>query len=351
MAPRWVVFCYKSNIRYVLLYYNQCLWSYVSSSISSPSPRSANFTRAAAADPRRPARGQCADPPTRTPARPASARAVASRGADHRRPEWRCCRYAKAALDGRPRRATSPSTRSPSWCAASVTIGTVTLHPVDIAATAGRFPCRPSERRDHSRAQTIPTMLLENVRTGSAHWTPSSRPSASTRHLTGLEVEVVTDEAIDAAVSPDRIGLASGRTIRLAAPARQDADRVAGRNGPPASRLDRACAQAGVCSRGSRSRQPAPARWPTSPRRGLGSRSCPRSVPRGRDGLHPLRVRSRTPGTARARVARGPDQPGRPPVLSKGVPGDQARECCRPRMTISIVVVPGATACQRRCIE
>jgi DNA-binding transcriptional LysR family regulator len=166
----------------------------------------------------------------------------------------------------------------------TVRLGTVTSHSVDVPSLLADF------HADHPNVEiTLSTdnsdALIENVRTGRldagiVSVGPGERPE-------GLNIEVVTDEAIQAAVSRTD-ELASRKTVRL----RDLADRqlIALPVGAGIRhQFDTACAKAGVT--------PLIAFEASTPlaladlaERGLGVAIVPASVPRGRDGLHALRI-------------------------------------------------------------
>lgn len=165
----------------------------------------------------------------------------------------------------------------------SVAIGTVTLHPVDTAALMAAF------HADHPNVEiTLCTdqsdVLLEKLADGTLDAVIVS--IGVDEHLPGLEVEVITDEVIDAAVAPTH-GLARRRTLTLEALCEHPLISLPVGTGLR-SRLDSACAAAGL--------QPRIAFEATSPlelvnlaRHGLGAAILPRSMAR-HDDLHPLRI-------------------------------------------------------------
>jgi DNA-binding transcriptional LysR family regulator len=166
----------------------------------------------------------------------------------------------------------------------TVTIGAVTSHNVDIPALLADF------HAEHPNVEiTLSTdssdALIEKLHTGQLDAAivsvgPGERPQ-------GLDVEVVTDEAIQAVVSPTD-ALASRETIRLSDLA--DRQLIALPVGAGIRhQFDAACAEAGVT--------PHIAFEATTPlaladlaERGLGVAIVPASVPRGRDGLHALAI-------------------------------------------------------------
>jgi DNA-binding transcriptional LysR family regulator len=166
----------------------------------------------------------------------------------------------------------------------TVTIGTVTTHSVDIPSLLADF------HAEHPSVEiTLSTdssdALIEKVRTGQLDTAivsvgPDERPD-------GLDVEVVTDEAIAAAVSPTD-ELASRKTIRL----KDLADRrlIALPVGAGIRRqFDAACARAGVTPRIAFEAS-TPLALADLAERGLGVAIVPASVSRNRDGLHALAI-------------------------------------------------------------
>jgi DNA-binding transcriptional LysR family regulator len=165
-----------------------------------------------------------------------------------------------------------------------VTIGTVTSHSVDIPSLLADF------HDEHPNVEiTLSTdssdALIEKVRTGQLDAAivavgPDERPE-------GLDVEVVTDEAIQAAVSRTD-ELASRKTIRL----RDLADRqlIALPVGAGIRhQFDMACSRAGVTPRIAFEAS-TPLALADLAERGLGVAIVPASVPRGRDRLHALTI-------------------------------------------------------------
>lgn len=164
----------------------------------------------------------------------------------------------------------------------TVAIGTVTSHSVDIPSLLADF------HADHSEVEiTLSTdssdTLMEMVRTGRLDAAivsagPGERPE-------GLDVEVVTDEAIAAAVSPTD-ELASRKTVRLTDLA--DRQLIALPVGAGIRhQFDAACAKAGVSPRVAFEAS-TPLALADLAERGLGVAIVPASLPRGRDGLHGL---------------------------------------------------------------
>ena len=166
----------------------------------------------------------------------------------------------------------------------TVAIGTVTSHSVDIPSLLADF------HADHPEVEiTLSTdssdTLIEMVRTGRLDAAivsvgPGERPD-------GLEVEVVTDEAIAAAVSRTD-ELASRKIIRLTDLA--DRQLIALPVGAGIRhQFDAACAKAGVSPRVAFEAS-TPLALADLAERGLGVAIVPASVPRGRDGLHGLPI-------------------------------------------------------------
>ena len=163
----------------------------------------------------------------------------------------------------------------------TVAIGTVTSHSVDIPSLLADF------HADHPEVEiTLSTdssdTLIEMVRTGRLDAAivsvgPGERPD-------GLDVEVVTDEAIAAAVSRTD-ELASRKTIRLTDLA--DRQLIALPIGAGIRhQFDAACAKAGVSPRVAFEAS-TPLALADLAERGLGVAIVPASYP-GRDGLHGL---------------------------------------------------------------
>jgi DNA-binding transcriptional LysR family regulator len=166
----------------------------------------------------------------------------------------------------------------------AVTIGTVTSHSADIPGLLADF------HADHPDVEiTLSTdssdALIEKVRTGQLDVAivsvgPDERPE-------GLEVEVVTDEAIEAVVCPSD-KLATRKSIRLSDLA--DRPLIALPVGAGIRhQFDAACAQAGVTPRIAFEAS-TPLSLADLAERGLGVAIVPASVSRGRDGLHALAI-------------------------------------------------------------
>jgi DNA-binding transcriptional LysR family regulator len=166
----------------------------------------------------------------------------------------------------------------------TVTVGTVTTHSVDIPSLLADF------HADHPNVEiTLSTdssdALIDNVRTGRLDAAivsvgPGEQPD-------GLDVVVVTDEAIAAAVSPTD-ELASRRAVRL----KDLADRqlIALPVGAGIRhQFDAACARAGVTPRIAFEAS-TPLALADLAERGLGVAIVPASVPRNRAGLRALAI-------------------------------------------------------------
>jgi len=166
----------------------------------------------------------------------------------------------------------------------TVTIGTVTSHSVDIPTLLADF------HAEHPQVEiTLSTdnsdALIENVRTGRLDAAIVS--VGSDERPEGLDVEVVTDEAIHAAVA-QADDLASHKTIRLTDLA--DRQIIALPVGAGVRhQFDAACARAGVTPRIAFEAS-TPLALAELAERGLGVAIVPASVPRGRDGLHALPI-------------------------------------------------------------
>jgi DNA-binding transcriptional LysR family regulator len=166
----------------------------------------------------------------------------------------------------------------------TVAIGTVTSHSVDMPSLLADF------HADHPEVEiTLSTdssdTLIEMVCTGRLDAAivsvgPGERPE-------GLDVEVVTDEAIAAAVSRTD-ELASRKIIRLTDLA--DRQLIALPVGAGIRhQFDAACAKAGVSPRVAFEAS-TPLALADLAERGLGVAIVPASVRRGRDGLHELPI-------------------------------------------------------------
>jgi DNA-binding transcriptional LysR family regulator len=166
----------------------------------------------------------------------------------------------------------------------TVTIGTVTSHSVDIPSLLADF------HADHPQVEiTLSTdssdALIEKVRTGRLDAAivsvgPEERPE-------GLDLEVVTDEAIAAVVSRTD-ALASRKTIKL----KELADRqlIALPVGAGIRhQFDKACADAGVTPRIAFEAS-TPVALADLAQRGLGVAIVPASVPRDRADVHALAI-------------------------------------------------------------
>lgn len=166
----------------------------------------------------------------------------------------------------------------------TVTIGTVTSHNVDIPSLLADF------HADHPNVEiTLSTdssdVLIEKVRTGRLDAAIVS--VGPDEHPEGLDVEVVTDEAIVAAVCRTD-AFATRKTIRL----NDLTDRpvIALPVGAGIRhQFDAACAKAGVAPRIAFEAS-TPLALADLAERGLGAAIVPASVPRGRDGLHALSI-------------------------------------------------------------
>jgi DNA-binding transcriptional LysR family regulator len=166
----------------------------------------------------------------------------------------------------------------------TVTIGTVTSHSVDMPALLADF------HADHPNVEiTLGTdssdVLIDKVRTGRLDAAivsvgPDERPE-------GLDVEVVTDEAIVAVVSRTA-ELAARKTIRLTDLA--DRPGIALPVGAGIRhQFDAACSRAGVTPRIAFEAS-TPLALADLAERGLGVAIVPRSVAAGRDRLHALAI-------------------------------------------------------------
>jgi DNA-binding transcriptional LysR family regulator len=166
----------------------------------------------------------------------------------------------------------------------TVTIGTVTSHSVDIPSLLADF------HEEHPNVEiTLSTdssdVLIEKVRTGRLDAAivsvgPDEQPE-------GLDVQVVTDEAIQAVVSVTD-EWASRKIVRLSDLA--DRQLIALPVGAGIRhQFDAACARAGVTPRIAFEAS-TPVALADLAQRGLGVAIVPASVPRDRDGVHALAI-------------------------------------------------------------
>lgn len=166
----------------------------------------------------------------------------------------------------------------------TVTIGTVTSHSVDMPSLLADF------HSDYPNVEiTLSTdssdALIDGVRAGRLDAAIIS--VGSDERPEGLDVEVVTDEAIQAAVSRTD-ELASRKAIRLVELA--DRPLIALPVGAGIRRqFDAACARAGVTPRIAFEAS-TPLALADLAERGLGVAIVPASVPRGCEGLHALKI-------------------------------------------------------------
>jgi DNA-binding transcriptional LysR family regulator len=166
----------------------------------------------------------------------------------------------------------------------TVTIGTVTSHSVDMPSLLADF------HSDHPNVEiTLSTdnsdALIDGVRAGRLDAAIIS--IGSDERPEGLDVEVVTDEAIQAAVSRTD-ELASRKAIRLVELA--DRPLIALPVGAGIRRqFDAACARAGVTPRIAFEAS-TPLALADLAERGLGVAIVPASVPHGREGLRALKI-------------------------------------------------------------
>ncbi len=166
----------------------------------------------------------------------------------------------------------------------TVTIGTVTSHSVDIAGLLADY------HADHPNVEiTLSTdssdSLIDKVRSGRLDVAivsvgPDDRPD-------GLDVEVVTDEAIAAAVSKTD-ELASRKTVRLIDLAERQLIALPVGAGIR-HQFDTACDKAGLTPRIAFEAS-TPLALADLAERGLGVAIVPASVPRGRDRLHAVAI-------------------------------------------------------------
>ena len=164
----------------------------------------------------------------------------------------------------------------------TVTIGTVTAHPVDVPGLLAEFHAEyPNVEITLSTANS--DELIEAVRGGDLDVAivsvgPGEQPA-------GLDIEVVTDEPVDAAVSPAD-ELAGHATVSLAQLARRPLITLPVGTGIR-RQLDQACAAVGVSPRIAFEAS-TPVALADLAERGLGVAILPRSMARNRPGLHAL---------------------------------------------------------------
>jgi DNA-binding transcriptional LysR family regulator len=166
----------------------------------------------------------------------------------------------------------------------TVTIGTVTSHSVDMPALLADF------HADHPNVEiTLGTdssdQLIDKVRAGTLDMAIVSVGSGEKPE--GLDVEVVTDEAIDAVVCHTDV-LAKRKTVRLAN--LRDRPIIALPVGAGIRhQFDAACAEVGLTPRVAFEAS-TPLALAELAEHGLGVAIVPRSVAVGRDRLHALRI-------------------------------------------------------------
>src|SRR5215208_1207335 len=166
----------------------------------------------------------------------------------------------------------------------TVTIGTVTSHSVDMAALLADF------HAEHPNVEiTLSTensdALIEKLRIGQLDTAIVSIGQGERPE--GLSLEVVTDEAIQAAVSLND-ELAGRKTVRLRDLAKRQLIALPVGAGIR-HQFDAACAEAGVAPRIA-FEATTPLALADLAQRGLGVAIVPASVARGRDGLHALAI-------------------------------------------------------------
>jgi len=166
----------------------------------------------------------------------------------------------------------------------TVTIGTVTAHSVDVPGLLAEFHAEyPSVEITLSTANS--DQLVDAVRSGDLDTAivsvgPDERPA-------GLNIEVVTDEPVDAAVGlADE--LAGHATVSLAQLAQRPLIALPVGTGIR-RQFDQACAVAGISPRIAFEAS-TPQALAELAERGLGVAILPRSMARNRPGLHPLRL-------------------------------------------------------------
>ncbi|MGV0750821.1 LysR family transcriptional regulator [Mycolicibacter minnesotensis] len=200
----------------------------------------------------------------------------------------------------------------------TVTIGTVTAHPVDVPGLLAEFHAQyPNVEITLSTANS--DELIEAVRGGDLDLAivsvgPGEQPA-------GLDIEVVTDEPVDAAVSPAD-ELAGHVTVSLAELAQRPLITLPVGTGIR-RQLDQSCAAVGVSPRIAFEAS-TPQALAELAERGLGVAILPRSMARGRPGLRPLRLTPELRGRlVLAWRASGPRSPAARVLV------DRARELLR----------------------
>ncbi|MDT5149849.1 MAG: hypothetical protein QOI01_1582, partial [Mycobacterium sp.] len=167
----------------------------------------------------------------------------------------------------------------------TVAIGTVTAHDMDIAGLLADFHgAHPGVEITLSTDNS--DVLITQLRSGVLDVAIVS--VGSDECPDGLDVEVVTDEAIDAAVCHDD-DLAGESSVELAALAERSLIALPVGTGVR-QRLDQACATAGVSVRIAFEAS-TPIALAELAERGLGVAILPSSVSRSRPGLHALTIR------------------------------------------------------------
>lgn len=200
----------------------------------------------------------------------------------------------------------------------TVTIGTVTAHSVDVPGLLAGFHAEyPNVEITLSTANS--DQLVDAVRSGDLDTAivsvgPDERPA-------GLDIEVVTDEPVDAAVSlADE--LAGHATVSLAQLAQRPLIALPVGTGIR-RQFDQACAVAGISPRIAFEAS-TPQALADLAERGLGVAILPRSMARNRPGLHPLRLTPELRGRlVLAWRASGPRSPAARVLV------DRARELLR----------------------
>ena len=166
----------------------------------------------------------------------------------------------------------------------TVTIGTVTSHDLDVAGLLADF------HAVHPGVEiTLGTdnsdVLIDHLRSGALDLAIVS--VGSEERPDGLDVEVVTDQAIDAAVCHDD-ELAGESNVELAALAHRALIALPVGTGIR-TRLDQACAAVGVSPRIA-FEAPTPTAVAELAERGLGVAILPSAFARSRPGLHPIAI-------------------------------------------------------------
>ncbi|ADT99528.1 MULTISPECIES: LysR family transcriptional regulator [Mycolicibacterium] len=166
----------------------------------------------------------------------------------------------------------------------SVAIGTVTLHPMNVAHLIAEFHADHPDVEITLGTATSDVLIAE---LGDGRLDLAIVSIAVDEDLPGLEVAVITDEAVEAAVA-DGHPLAHRRSLSLEQLSRHPLISLPAGTGLR-TRLDTACAAAGLRPRIA-FEATSPAELAELARHGLGVAILPQSMARGGSGLHALRL-------------------------------------------------------------